>query len=180
VDPPTALERALLSLEGLALGDAFGESFFRPDALAPVRNKRLPEGSWCWTDDTAMAVSIVETLKGSGRVDQDELAARFAERYQQEPDRGYSAATQKALSEIAGGRDRRSVAKGQLGGHGSFGNGAAMRAAVLGAWFADDLGVVVEEARRSAEVTHTQPEGIPDSWLHRREPLPSSVPTRHR
>ena len=37
---------------------------------------------------------------------------------------------------------------------------AAMRVAPLGAYFADDLDQVVREATRSAEVTHTHPEGI--------------------
>ena len=45
-------------------------------------------------------------------------------------------------------------------GQGSFGNGAAMRVAPLGAYFADDLERVVEQARRSAEVTHAHPEGV--------------------
>ena len=40
-----------------------------------------------------------------------------------------------------------------------MGNGGAMRVAPLGAWFADDLGRVVSEARASAEVTHFHPEG---------------------
>jgi ADP-ribosylglycohydrolase len=46
-------------------------------------------------------------------------------------------------------------------GMGSFGNGAAMRVAPLGAFFADQpLEVVCNEARLSAEVTHAHAEGI--------------------
>src|SRR5262249_952469 len=45
-------------------------------------------------------------------------------------------------------------------GQGSYGNGAAMRVAPLGGYFADNLDLVVEHARRSAEVTHAHPEGI--------------------
>jgi ADP-ribosylglycohydrolase len=45
-------------------------------------------------------------------------------------------------------------------GVGSFGNGAAMRVAPIGAYFAEDLQAVVENARRSAEVTHAHEEGI--------------------
>ena len=40
------------------------------------------------------------------------------------------------------------------------GNGAAMRVAPLGAYFADDLDLVVNQARLSAEITHAHPEGI--------------------
>ena len=43
---------------------------------------------------------------------------------------------------------------------GSFGNGAAMRAAPIGAYFADDPERVAEQARRSARVTHAHPEGV--------------------
>jgi ADP-ribosylglycohydrolase len=45
-------------------------------------------------------------------------------------------------------------------GQGSYGNGAAMRVAPLGAYFADDIELVIEQARLSAEVTHTHAEGI--------------------
>ena len=40
-----------------------------------------------------------------------------------------------------------------------MGNGAAMRVAPLGAWFAGDPDAVVAEAIRSAEVTHAHPDG---------------------
>jgi ADP-ribosylglycohydrolase len=44
---------------------------------------------------------------------------------------------------------------------GSFGNGAAMRVAPLGAFFADrPLGIVRDQAKRSAEITHAHEEGI--------------------
>ena len=45
-------------------------------------------------------------------------------------------------------------------GQGSYGNGSAMRAAPLGAFFADDMSAVVEQAALSAAVTHAHPEGI--------------------
>ncbi len=41
----------------------------------------------------------------------------------------------------------------------SFGNGSAMRVAPVG-WAYDDLDVVLREATKSAEVTHSHPEGI--------------------
>jgi ADP-ribosylglycohydrolase len=47
-----------------------------------------------------------------------------------------------------------------FGGQGSFGNGSAMRVTPVGAYFADDLDVLVEHARRSALVTHTHPEAV--------------------
>ena len=45
-------------------------------------------------------------------------------------------------------------------GQGSFGNGAAMRVAPVGAFFADDIEAVVEHATRSSVITHTHDEAI--------------------
>jgi ADP-ribosylglycohydrolase len=43
---------------------------------------------------------------------------------------------------------------------GSYGNGAAMRVAPIGAYFANDIKQVIENARQSSVVTHTHPNGI--------------------
>ena len=84
----TNLSQALQSLEGLSIGDAFGELFFTisPHHTSPFD---LPKQVWRWTDDTHMALSIVEVLKAHGHIDQDELAQAFARRYSEEPYRGY-------------------------------------------------------------------------------------------
>ena len=105
-------------------------------------------------------VAIVETLVAHNTIDQDYLAKSFAARYAQGPARGYSAATHRSLSAIKLGVPWRWTANSLFGGAGSCGNGAAMRASVVGAWFAPDLDRVVHEARLSAEVTHTHPEGV--------------------
>jgi ADP-ribosylglycohydrolase len=152
------LARARLALDGLSLGDAFGESFFVSDAAQRVRARRLAPAPWRWTDDTAMAIGIVETLAASGGIDQDGLARRFAARYVAEPGRGYGPAMHHALSDIHAGRHWHLISHRLFSGHGSYGNGAAMRAPVVGAWFADDLDEVVRAARLSAEVTHAHPE----------------------
>jgi ADP-ribosylglycohydrolase len=152
------LARAWLALEGLALGDAFGETFFVPDASQRVSTQKLAGGQWRWTDDTAMAIGIVETLAARGGIDQDELARRFAAGYVAEPWRGYGPAMHRALRDIHAGRHWRPISHGLFSGRGSYGNGAAMRAPVIGAWHADDLEDVVRAARLSAEVTHAHPE----------------------
>lgn len=156
----TPRERALLSLDGLSLGDSFGERFFRPPwEREEAGEGLLPEGPWPYTDDTEMALSIVEVLLARGAIDQDELAARFASRMT--PTRGYGAGAFGILQGIRQGRSWRSLSQGSMRGMGSFGNGAAMRVAPLGAWFAEEpLARIVDEARRSAEITHAHPEGI--------------------
>jgi ADP-ribosylglycohydrolase len=84
------LERVRLSLEGLAVGDAFGEMLAYNCASARQRVERgLMGGPWFHTDDTEMALAIYEVLRRFGRIDADELALRFAERFRKDPDRGY-------------------------------------------------------------------------------------------
>jgi ADP-ribosylglycohydrolase len=157
VDRQVALENARRSLEGLSVGDAFGELFFR---LSPQRTSPadLPPGPWPWTDDTHMALSIVEVLAAQGGIDQEALARAFARRFRQDPYRGYGGGARRLLDAIAAGGDWRELAPG-LFGTGSYGNGAAMRVAPLGGCFSDDVARAAEEARRSAEITHAHPEG---------------------
>ncbi|MGW9207873.1 ADP-ribosylglycohydrolase family protein [Embleya sp. NPDC055664] len=149
---------ALASLRGLALGDALGAQFFVPDNLPHLADRRLPAGEWPWTDDTEMACVLHAELTRRGRVDQDALARAFAVRH--DFDRGYGPSTNRMLRLVRQGGDWRTLAAEPFDGQGSWGNGAAMRVAPLGAWFAADLDAVVEQAARSAEVTHTHPEGV--------------------
>jgi ADP-ribosylglycohydrolase len=154
------LERALCSLEGLSVGDAFGERFFLPTevSLARIDARTLPEEPWSYTDDTQMALSIVSILRRHAMIEQDELARSFAEHY--EPWRGYGPSMHGLLHLLRKGEAWQVAAKGQFAGQGSFGNGAAMRVAPIGAFFADDLDTVIEQAARSAEVTHAHEEAV--------------------
>jgi ADP-ribosylglycohydrolase len=76
----TRTNNAILSLEGLSVGDAFGEMFFNPAAVDNIRKRQLPGGIWRWTDDTHMAISITEMLIELGAIQQDALVRRFAHR----------------------------------------------------------------------------------------------------
>lgn len=106
-----------------------------------------------------IAISIVDVLDDFERIVQDELAARFARCFVQQPHRGYGAGATQLLRHIAGGGSWREAAGAMFGGQGSVGNGAAMRAGPVGAYFADDLDEVVRQAVASAEVTHAHPDG---------------------
>jgi ADP-ribosylglycohydrolase len=148
-------------MRGLALGDAFGEQwFFRPVAEIDwmMAERIVPAGPWRWTDDTAMALSLYRMLVDHGEIRQDELATMFAEAYHVDPYRGYGASMHDVLQAILDGEPWRSVTASQFDGQGSWGNGAAMRVAPLGAYFADDLDQVIRQAQRSAVVTHAHPE----------------------
>jgi len=183
------LKRAIESLEGLSMGDAFGEGFFmsfelaarlaqNPDLnmeeylkhfrgeeffvlreLIDIRRIDVLDVPWRWTDDSALAIEVVENLRIHGEIQPASLAVQFSNRYKAEPNRGYGGAMHSLLPNLTQ-QNWRTEAAGLFEGQGSFGNGAAMRAAPIGAYFADDLDLVVENATRSAIVTHSHSEGI--------------------
>ena len=154
------VERARQSLEGLSVGDAFGETFFvNPDVVEGlIAERALAARQWHYTDDTMMAMSVFSVLRQHGGVRQDLLARSLAERYDRT--RGYGPAMHRLLWEIRCGEDWSERAQSLFEGQGSFGNGAAMRVAPLGAFFADDLQEVVGQAARSSVVTHTHEEAV--------------------
>lgn len=145
------------SLTGLAVGDAFGQQYMWHVEDIDIRREDVP--IWCWTDDTEMALSIVSVLMEQGVVDQSVLATRFAENF--DSTRGYgSAMLFELLPKLQKGADWRHAASALFEGRGSYGNGAAMRVAPLGAFFLHDMQQVAAQATLSAEVTHSHVEGI--------------------
>lgn len=155
----TRLALARDSLAGLSVGDALGSQFFVPGrSPADLTVGRLPPMPWQWTDDTEMACSVVDALAAAGQVDRDRLAVAFAERC--EPYRGYGPGAVTILRLIRTGTPWPVAAASAFEGQGSCGNGAAMRVAPLGAYFADSISRAAAQARAAAEVTHAHPEGI--------------------
>lgn len=156
------LKRALQSLDGLSVGDAFGQSFF---FVTPViadnrlEGRFIPPPPWFYTDDTVMAKAIVRSLALHESIHTDWLAQAFAEDYRREPDRGYGGTARGILQAIGEGLPWQEAAGRVFDGDGSCGNGGAMRAAPIGAYFADDLAKVISEARKSAAVTHAHEDG---------------------
>jgi len=179
-----AIDRAWLSLDGLSVGDAFGQRFFVGDearATQLIEARHEPYPPWEYTDDTEMATSVVDILQSRGDIEQDELARLFAMRMHER--RAYGAGASSLLRKVKSGRDWRSLTQASFGGKGSFGNGAAMRVAPLGGFFAESpLGTVIEQAKRSAEITHGHAEGIAGAiavavaaalaWQARNRPVP--------
>ena len=123
----TTNERLMLaqrSLVGLAVGDAFGETMFgQPQEVARRVAKRLisTKRPWRWTDDTAMALSIVEILGRHGAIDTDALAEAFARRWADEPSRGYGQGAFNLLTRVSRGAPWRREAQRLFNGQGSFG-----------------------------------------------------------
>ena len=163
-DRLTRLANASLCLRGLHIGDAFGEQFFLPSSTARnwVSKRRMPPKEiWHYTDDTAMALSIVQVLNQHGAIQQDALAASFGEHF--EIKRDYGSNARKLLASFGEGRPWREATAAAFKGEGSYGNGGAMRVAPIGAWFHDDLELVAGQATLSCEVTHTHAEAIAGS-----------------
>jgi ADP-ribosylglycohydrolase len=160
-DHAMRMQRALLSLDGLSVGDGFGETFFTSSSIIErrIEHRELPPPPWIVTDDTMMALSIVRCLKRHGHIDQDVLARMFAREYARDPQRGYGRMAHRILQSIGEGTAWKAAARRAFGGEGSCGNGGAMRSAPIGAYFADDYDQVVFEAKLSAEVTHAHPDG---------------------
>ena len=160
----TAAERAGDALAGCRVGDALGESFFfgeREVAVARVAGRRLPptprRGYFAWTDDTLQSASVHAVLVAhAGSLPQDALAAHLADRL--EPGRGYGGNARQLLLAVREGASWRQEAASSFGGAGSYGNGAAMRVAPVGAWHAGDPDRAAELARAQSEVTHAHHE----------------------
>lgn len=151
-------------LLGLALGDALGARFEGGVAERFLWRfiGRTRHGEIRWTDDTQMSVDVVESLLARGEIDPDDLAIRFARSYRWS--RGYGPAASKLLKRIARGVDWR-TANRSVYPSGSFGNGAAMRAPVVGLYYANRLDELVDAARSSAAITHAHALGIDGAVL---------------
>lgn len=148
------------ALLGTALGDAIGAPFegrrtvARPDVEAWLAS----DAQLTWTDDTAMMLVLGRSLvSGDGMVDPQVLGDAFASAYHREPWRGYGAGPPRIFAEAAAGRSYVDVAAELFGGSGSFGNGAAMRAAPAGLVGAGDPERAAELARHQSLVTHAHP-----------------------
>ncbi|WP_228838559.1 ADP-ribosylglycohydrolase family protein [Nocardia amamiensis] len=147
------------SLDGLSVGDALGAEFpIMGRSIPALQAGDLPARQWGWTDDTEMACTVVTELSSHGGIDQDRLAAAFARRF--DPSRDYGFLAVDTLRRIRDGVHWRQAAGTVFDHQGSCGNGAAMRVAPLGAFYAGDPEKIAAQAVRSAQVTHMHPEGV--------------------
>jgi ADP-ribosylglycohydrolase len=151
--PGTRLALALESLAGLSVGDALGAQGF----VSRVDVADLPPAPWEWTDDTEEACCLVAVLR-DGDFHRDGFAELLGRHH--DPYRGYGPGAVVMLRAIREGLPWPIAAAAAFDGEGSAGNGAAMRAAPLGAWHADSLAHAAAQGARAAEVTHAHAEGI--------------------
>lgn len=95
-----------------------------------------------FTDDTVLTVAVADCI-----LNEKKYSITFKEYGRRYPNAGYG-------NTFADWLDSDSLAP-----YGSFGNGSAMRVSPVGFAF-NTLDSVLEQAKRSAEVTHDDPEGI--------------------
>ena len=157
-------ERIRGALLGLAVGDALGAPLegATPDEAAPAARRGLEMTGgrgWApgeWTDDTAMALALAESIAERGLLDADDLAARYIA-WATADGKGIGRATARALIGGLGADDARARARAHLEATGlAAGNGTVMRATPIGL-AARSVAEAAHAARRDAELTHADP-----------------------
>jgi len=150
-------ERFIGSMLGLALGDAMGAGF--EGAPPGLRDgfTRGGSGQLRWTDDTQMAMGLAGSLAACKGLDADHLARVWADSLA--PMRGYGPGALKLLTMIRDGADWRQANRAVFP-DGSYGNGAAMRAAPLGLFFHRDATGLLGATENASAITHAHPLGI--------------------
>ena len=143
--------RARVALEGLSVGDAFGERFFvSPATVDGLIEQRAGVGAVAMDRRHRHGARRLRGAREPRCDDhRDALATVFARRYWLPFSLGF----------VDEGVPWSEAATTVLRGEGSMGNGAAMRVAPVGAYFADDLDAVVAHAAASADPTHAHPDG---------------------
>lgn len=127
-------------MRGAIVGDIVGSRFEND----PHKNMdfELFSADCRFTDDTVLTLAVADALMTG--TSYNVVIRQYYRRY---PDAGY-------------GRSFRIWGNSpESRPYGSFGNGSAMRVSAV-AWLRNDLAAVLDEARRSAEVTHNHSEGI--------------------
>lgn len=125
---------------GAIAGDIIGSVFER----RPIKTVEFPlfsEGS-TFTDDTVLTVAVAYAI-----LNDREYGSTIKAFGRQYPHAGY------------GGRFYQWLRRPGIQPYNSWGNGSAMRVSPVGFAF-ESVEKVLEEARKSAEVTHNHPEGI--------------------
>jgi poly(ADP-ribose) glycohydrolase ARH3 len=150
-------EKYLGCMLGSALGDAIGELAFRFPEGGRLRVAVATAPVLRYTDDTAMALGLAESLAEMRDLDPHHLGRTFHRHFQEEPWRGYAAGPPTIFQLVEqSGLSYEEAARRLFGGQGSLGNGAAMRVAPLGLFFHDSPDLY-HKAAAAAAITHAHP-----------------------
>jgi len=148
------------AMVGGALGDAVGYMAYKYQQRDDLLGKLEAVDRLTYTADTVMAVAMAETLIEHGGIDTRKLGDSFLKHFANKPWQRQGAEPPEIYRIVEQeGIDYVYAARRLFEGEGSYGNGAAMRITPLGLFYyrSNDI---YEQARLSAEVTHTHPVGI--------------------
>jgi poly(ADP-ribose) glycohydrolase ARH3 len=160
LDPTDIQSKFIGGMVGSALGDAIGELAFRYPQEELLRTNLVRLSEVRYTDDTAMALGLAESIINKRYIDEHDLGKTFSDNFEREPWRGYASGPPTVFAQVKHGDiTYAEAAQSLFGGQGSLGNGAAMRIVPVGLFFhkSEDI---YEQACASARVTHAHPVGM--------------------
>ena len=149
-------------LLGTFVGDALGARWEGAGAVSMEQARSrlaqsLEAAELRYTDDTQLTLALAEHLCSHPDVAPDPLVATFLEHF--EDWRGYARGMHGIVDAWRAGMSPDDAARSVFP-EGSFGNGAAMRVAPVGAVHAGDLARAAQAATRQAVLTHAHPVGV--------------------
>jgi len=164
VDHAVVADRARGVMLGLAVGDALGAAleWDHPDQIAaryggPLRDM-VASRVWAlgeWTDDTAMAIALAESLAERGGYDEDDVLARYLLWSRSSPkDIGATVGNALARASSPGSARAAAAAYHEQSGGRSAGNGSLMRTAPIALRYRDDAGAIERISRSESSLTH--------------------------
>ncbi len=127
-------------MRGAIIGDIIGSRFEKNNVKSKDFELFTKESRY--TDDTVLTIAIADCILNSK--DYESTVKKYGRNY---PFAGYGGTFKKWLAGII------------RGPYNSWGNGSAMRVSPIGFAF-DNEEKILEEAKRSAEITHNHEEGI--------------------
>ena len=133
----------------------------KPEAIAAVgAGLQMAGGGWWqpgeWTDDTALALALAESIAAHGLLDVEDVARRYIA-WATHDGKGIGRATSRALIGARNADDARTRARAYFEATGmAAGNGALMRAAPIGLAARTDADAAAA-ARYDAVLTHADP-----------------------
>lgn len=162
---PASLSRFRGALVAAVLGDCVGGEFEGAEEvpmesvlqhLNSLNDETKGNGILEYSDDTAMARCVVQSLLTHAGFNEQDMARRFSKEYSASPGRGYGSGVIHVLKKLASPQlsDVYQPARNQFNGRGSFGNGGAMRASPFALAF-PDIASVKRFARLGAMLTHS-------------------------
>ena len=180
-------DRAVGALLGLAVGDAIGTTLeFKSRDTYPLLTDMIGGGPFGlkpgqWTDDTAMALALADSLAACSGIDEQDLLARFVDWWR----RGTYSCTGRCFD--IGGTTAQALRRWETtkADHcgstdpASAGNGSLMRLSPVAIRFWNDRPALRDAAARQSRTTHAAPEAV-DACILYAEMLADAIEGRPR